>query len=148
MEQSIILVKPDTIKRKLLPKLKQMLYKENLEIINTLEVKLTENIIYDFQPFLKNGKKIKETDRQKIIKSLCQDPVLLFAIEENKALNKVKNIKTKFRKNIPANLSTKFSLPQNKKYSSVCISLSFPHDNVLVVSFRNVISINLLCHNA
>lgn len=98
MEQSIILVKPDTIKRKLLPKLKQMLYKENLEIINTLEVKLTENIIYDFQPFLKDGKKIKETDRQKIIKSLCQDPVLLFAIEENKALNKVKNIKTKFRK--------------------------------------------------
>ena len=66
MEQSIILVKPDTIKRKLLPKLKQMLYKENLEIINTLEVKLTENIIYDFQPFLKDGKKLRKLIDRKL----------------------------------------------------------------------------------
>lgn len=98
MEQSVILIKPDTIERNLLPELENMLREAGLKIVKISSIQLTEEIVRSFQPFLNYSQEIEEIHKQEIIDFLCQASILLIVIEGNEALERIREIKIRFRR--------------------------------------------------
>jgi nucleoside diphosphate kinase len=121
MEQSAVLVKPDAIRRGLVPALKTIIRSVGLQIIDEVEIQLDANLVLQFQPFLKNSTEIGDEVKQAIIDSLCEMPVLILLIGGDNAIEATREVKVRFRR--------QFGPPGNDLYSRAVHNLVHAPDN-------------------
>lgn len=98
MEYSVVLIKPDTIKRRLIDELDRLIQNDGLRIVKIIKTLLIEEMVRNFQPFLNYSTDISEENKKEIIDFLCGEPVIIYLIEGKFAIKKIRQIKILFRR--------------------------------------------------
>ena len=105
MSFSVVLVKPDCIERGLVEDLELEIQKTGLRIVNKTKIQLTEEKIYQFQPYLRD-QAISQATRSELINSLTKSFVILIVVFGGlNAIETTSELKIKFRRKHTLNSS-------------------------------------------